>query len=147
MKVFYSDSDDILKKELFKRIREDLQKEDGRVLLVVPAQSTLSVEEEALKEVDPRGFFRLNIISGGKLREDILAREGGSGRTVINTIGRGMLLRRITSRLEGSFKAFSGVSRDPRFIDMAGDFLVQYSAVSSGRRKSPPVYFSYFSLK
>ncbi len=125
MKVFYSDSDDILKKELFKRIREDLQKEDGRVLLVVPAQSTLSVEEEALKEVDPRGFFRLNIISGGKLREDILAREGGSGRTVINTIGRGMLLRRITSRLEGSFKAFSGVSRDPRFIDMAGDFLVQ----------------------
>ena len=29
MKVFYSDSDDILKKELFKRIREDLQKEDG----------------------------------------------------------------------------------------------------------------------
>ena len=125
MKVFYSDSDDILKKELFKRIREDLQKEDGRVLLVVPAQSTLSAEEEALKEVDPRGFFRLNIISGGKLREDILAREGGSGRTVINTIGRGMLLRRITSRLEGSFKAFSGVSRDPRFIDMAGDFLVQ----------------------
>ena len=125
MRVFYSDSDDILKKELFRRIREDLRKEGGRVLLVVPAQSTLSMEEEALKEVDPRGFFRLNIISGGKLREDILAHEGGSGRTVINTIGRSMLLRRIASQLEGSLKAFSGVSRDPRFIDMAGDFIVQ----------------------
>ncbi|MBR5731235.1 MAG: hypothetical protein IKX89_04760, partial [Firmicutes bacterium] len=124
MKVFYSESDEILKKELFKRIREDLEK-GGRVLLVVPAQSTLSMEEEALKEVDPRGFFRLNIISGGKLREDILAHEGGSGRTVINTIGRSMLLRRIASQLKGSLKAFSGVSKDPRFIDMAGDFIVQ----------------------
>ena len=127
MKVFYSENDDALRRELFSRIRKDMEDGPafGSVLLVVPAQMTLSMEEEALASVDPRGFFRLNIVSGGKLRQDILEKTGGSGRVAIDTIGRKMLLRRVINKVKGELTAFQGICLDPGFLDMAGDFLVQ----------------------
>ena len=127
MKVFYSSSDESVRRELFQRIKTDLTDgpASGSVLLVVPAQITLSMEEEALERVDGRGFLRLNIVSGGKLREDILAKTGGSGRVAINTIGRKMILRRVINSVKPQLGAFQGVCADPRFLDMAGDFLVQ----------------------
>ena len=127
MKVFYAETEAAVRRELFGRIKRDLEggPADGSVLLVVPAQITLSMEEEALDRVDNRGFLRLNIVSGGKLREDILAKTGGSGRVAINTIGRKMILRRVINSVKSELTAFSGVCSDPRFLDMAGDFLVQ----------------------
>ena len=128
MKVFYTDRDGQLREELFRRIKSDLARVPSdleRVLLVVPAQSTLSAEEDALSHIGGKGTFTLNVISGEKLRQDILRETGGSGRTPINTIGRGMMLRRAVKLHESEFRAFSGVCRDSRFIDMAGDFLVQ----------------------
>ena len=127
MKVFYAENDAAVRKELFGRIKRDLEggPADGSVLLVVPAQITLSMEEEALDRVDPRGFLRLNIVSGGKLREDILAKTGGSGKVAVNTIGRKMILRRVINSVKSELTAFSGVCSDPRFLDLAGDFLVQ----------------------
>ena len=127
MKVFYAENDAAVRRELFGRIKRDLKDgpADGSVLLVVPAQITLSMETEALKSVDPRGFLRLNIVSGGKLRQDILEKTGGSGRVTINTIGRKMLLRRVINNVKSELAAFGGVCSDTRFLDMAGDFLVQ----------------------
>ena len=127
MKVFCAENDAAVRKELFGRIKRDMEDgpADGSVLLVVPAQITLSMEEEALASVDPRGFLRLNIVSGGKLRQDILDKTGGSGKAAINTIGRKMLLRRVINNVKDELTAFKGVCADPRFLDMAGDFLVQ----------------------
>ena len=128
MNVFYCSSDESLKDALFGKIKDDLAKIPTgfeRVLLVVPAQSTLSAEEEAFAHIGGKGFLTLNIVSGEKLRQDILHETGGSGRTAVNTIGRGMILRRAVRANEGSFRAFGGVCRDPHFIDMAGDFIVQ----------------------
>ncbi|MBQ3931921.1 MAG: hypothetical protein II725_06565, partial [Firmicutes bacterium] len=86
MKVFCAENDAAVRRELFGRIKRDLEDgpAGGSVLLVVPAQITLSMEEEALASVDPRGFLRLNIVSGGKLRQDILDKTGGSGKAAIN---------------------------------------------------------------
>ena len=127
MKVFWSPSDSAVRGELFSRIKKDLEDGPayGSVLLVVPAQITLSMEEEALRLVDSRGFLRLNIVSGGKLREDILEKTGGSGKVQIDTIGRKMMLRRVINSVKPELTAFSGVCADPRFLDLAGDFLVQ----------------------
>ena len=97
MNVFYCVSDESLKDALFGKIKDDLAKIPAgfeRVLLVVPAQSTLSAEEEAFAHIGGKGFLTLNIVSGEKLRQDILHETGGSGRTAVNTIGRGMILRR-----------------------------------------------------
>ncbi len=128
MDIFCCSSDAPLKDALFSKIKDDLASIPAkfeRVLLVVPAQSTLLAEEEAFAHIGGKGFLTLNIVSGEKLRQDIVHETGGSGRVMINTIGRGMILRRAVRACEGSFRAFGGVCRDPRFIDMAGDLIVQ----------------------
>ena len=128
MDVFCCESDISLKDALFEKIRKDLSNAPAkiaRVLLVVPAQSTLSAEEEAFAHLGGKGFLTLNVVSGEKLRQDIMHETGGSGRTAINTIGRGMILRRAVAACEEQFRAFRGVCRNSRFIDMAGDFIVQ----------------------
>ena len=97
MRIFYTDSDPALRRALFAKIKDDMASVPAsldRVLLVVPAQSTLSAEEAAFEHIGGKGFLTLNVVSGEKLRQDILRTTGGSGRTPISTIGRGMILRR-----------------------------------------------------
>jgi len=128
MRIISCSSDAYLKRALFEKIKEDLAAIPGsfeRVILVVPAQSTLSAEEDAFRFIGGKGFLTLNVVSGEKLRQDILSETGGSGRTPVNTIGRGMILRRAVKACEEDMKAFSGVCRESRFIDMAGDLIVQ----------------------
>ena len=93
MDIFCCSSDALLKDALFSKIKDDLDSIPAkfeRVLLVVPAQSTLLAEEEAFSHIGGKGFLTLNVVSGEKLRQDIMHETGGSGRVMINTIGRGM---------------------------------------------------------
>ena len=89
---------------LFEKIKESLGRIRGgessaeRVLLVVPAQYTLAAEEAAFEKLGTQGLMDLQIVSGNKLREDILKETGRSGRTPINSIGRSMVLRRVASK-------------------------------------------------
>ena len=128
MKVFYTENDAALKKAMFEKIKEDLAKIPGsyaRVILVVPRQSTFSMEEEALDALGGKGFFTLNVVSADKLRGDILRETGGSGRGSVNAIGRSMMLRRAAGRLAPELSVFSGVAKDPGFIALLRDFTVQ----------------------
>ena len=128
MKVYYTEKDADLKHAMFAKIREDLAKIPGpfeRVVLVVPRQSTFSIEEEALDTLGGKGFFTLNVVSADKLRGDIIRQTGGSGRTSVNAIGRGMVLRRAAAKLGPQLSAFSGVCTDPRFTELLRDLTVQ----------------------
>ncbi len=109
---------------LFKRIKENL--DDGKsVVLVVPAQATLSMEKKAFDVLDSEGFLNLHIIRGQKLHEIILNETSRPAETPINTLGRAMLLRKLAADYRDELKSFSSVLTEPGFIDMAGDFLLQ----------------------
>ena len=128
MKIFYTENDAALKRAMFEKIREDLAKIPGsfkRVILVVPRQSTFSLEEEALDALGGKGFFTLNVVSAEKLRGDIIRHTGGSGRVSVNAIGRSMVLRRAAGRLAPQLSVFSGISKDPGFVALLRDFIVQ----------------------
>lgn len=140
MKLICCPKEDELKKALFEHIKSDLDKirnnggfpaENGsgntptQVILIVPAQFTLEAEKAAFEALGGPGFFDLHIMSGNKLREEILNETGGPGVTPINTIGRSMLLRRIAAEKGDSLKAFAKVCKRPEFLDLAADFIVQ----------------------
>ncbi len=115
----------------FEKIGESLARIRGgsgqakQVILIVPAQSTLGSEEAAFEVLGEEGFFDLHIVSGGKLRSDILRETGGPGRTAVDTLGRSMLLRKVARDASRGMAAFSKVARDADFIRLAGDFIVQ----------------------
>ena len=124
MTILKSQQGEELFKLLLNRINDDLDSGEN-VILVVPAQATLLIERGVFDALGKPGFFKLRIIRGQKLHEEILHECGYPGLTAINSIGRSMLLRRIAGEHRNEFSAFSGVYSDSGFIDLAGDFIVQ----------------------
>lgn len=124
LKIISSPQQNSLFDALFTRIKDDLDK-DKSVVLVVPAQATLSMERKAFDALESEGFFNLHIIRGRKLHEIILNETSRPAETPINTIGRAMLLRKLASDRRDELKSFSTVLTEPGFIDMVGDFIVQ----------------------
>ena len=128
MRIIYADRDGELRSSLFKQIKKDMSaipEKFSRVLLVVPRQSSFSVEESAIEAIGGKGFLTLNVVSAEKLRHDILRQTGGSGRVPVNSIGRSMVLRRAAKAAAPQLTAFSGVCRDSRFAEMLTDFVVR----------------------
>ena len=113
------------------RIGEDLEaihtgnSAARQVVLIVPAQFTLEAEEAAFRKFDAKGFFDFHIMSGGRLNLQILKECGSPGTAAVNTLGRTMLLRRITAQRKEEMQAFGSVCGSSEFLKMAGDFLVQ----------------------
>ncbi len=120
-----------LKITMLSRIAADLKAiRDGasqasRVLIVVPAQFTLATERMVFDTLGAPGFFDLHVMSGNKLRQEILRETGGPGKTPINSIGRAMLLRRIIAEKSEMLGVFRDVSNKPEFVSLAADFIVQ----------------------
>lgn len=94
-------------------------------LLVVPAQFTLQAEYKAFEEFGGEGFFDFQIVSGNKLRADVLTQTGAAGYTAVNTLGRMMLLRKIAREKAGGLSVFSKVASSTEFLSLAGDMIVQ----------------------
>ena len=107
----------------------------GQVILVVPAQYTLEAEKAAFEALGGEGFWDLHIMSGDKLRQEIFRETGGPGRTVIDSVGRSMLLRRVAKELKGELSAFGSVCDSPDFIDLAADFIVQLKQCGCGKEE------------
>ena len=129
--VLTSPCEEQLRREMYKRIEQTLKdirsgcSSAERVILIVPAQSTLQAEEDGFRYLGGDAFFDFAVMSGAKLRSDIMNETGAPGKTAINTIGRKMLLRRIASKRQKDFVSFGSVCGSESFLDMAGDFIVQ----------------------
>ena len=119
-----------LRREMYNRIKKELEDiragkvSAERVILVVPAQSTLLTEEESFDFLGGEGFIDFAVMSGTKLRSTILDETGHPGRTAIGTVGRKMLLRRIAAKREAELRSYSGVCRTDGFLDIARDFII-----------------------
>ncbi len=124
LKVFEAGSGENLAGLLFNQIDEDLRSGE-KVILVVPAQASLSVEKKAFDILNSSGFFDLRVVRGQKLHDEIMHECGYPGLTPVNAIGRSMLLRRIAVQNKDALGVFSSVSPEDGFIDMSGDFIVR----------------------
>lgn len=116
-----------------KLFNEIMKSKAPQKLLIVPAQLTLSAEEAAFdvlgrqKNGAHRGFFDFHVMSGNKLRSEILGRIGAPKETLIDALGKSMVLRRCASELskKGGLEAFSSVINSDSFLDSAKDFIIQ----------------------
>ncbi len=125
-KIFFSADPKKLRERLFEKIKTDL--EGGRaeaVVLVVPAQFTLTAEEEAFGALGGEGFLDLHVMSGEKLRSIISAELGFSGKTAVTSVGRQMLIGRILRRRESELSEFRSVAKDGGLAELAADLMVQ----------------------
>ncbi len=106
--------------ELFNKIEES---KASLKLLIVPAQLTLSAETAAFNATKKEGFFDLQIMSGNKLRAEILNKTGSPLEIPITTLGRRMILRKCAK--EANLELYSKLCGSDDFLSSAADFIVQ----------------------
>jgi len=96
-------------------------------LLIVPAQLTLSAEQAAFeyfgKGAESFGFFDFHVMSGNKLRAEIIKKTGGPGRTAISNLGRSMILRKCAK--DSELRVYGKMASSPEFLSGAADFIIQ----------------------
>ncbi|NLV70150.1 MAG: hypothetical protein GXY56_04645 [Clostridiales bacterium] len=116
---------------LFERINERLEiiRQNGsqgkRILLVVPAQYTLKAEEAAFSHLRKEGFLDLQIMSGNRLRHQILHETGKPNRVTVNALGRTLLLRSCVRRSGTKLEAFQKIADSPDFLSMTGALIAR----------------------
>jgi len=124
-------NESVLKDAMYNKIEQQLKdihlgrSNAKRIILLVPAQATLKTEEDCFDKLGGDGFFDLLVMSGAKLREEILKETGMYHKTAINTIGRNLILRKLTRENSSSLKSFKTVASEDGFIDMVSDLIVQ----------------------
>ncbi len=96
-----------------------------RIVLLVPAQYTLKAEEAAFFHLKEEGFFDLQVMSGNRLRHQILHETGKPDRVTVNTLGRTLLLRSVVLQSRSSLEAFQKAADSPDFLSMAGAMIAQ----------------------
>ena len=106
-----------------KLLNEIKESKAERKLIIVPAQLTLSAEKALFDGFSAQGFFDIHVMSGNKLRGEILSKTGGPGRTPINTLGRSMILRKCAK--ENELEVYGDLVTSPDFLASVGDFIVQ----------------------
>ncbi len=94
-----------------------------RVLLIVPAQTTMKAEQEAFARLGDQGFLDLHIMSGNRLIQQILRECGGPGLTPVSSLGKSLLMRRTAARNASMLSCYGKLVSDRGFIDMAGKFM------------------------
>lgn len=111
-------------KELFEKVKASSA---SCKLIIVPAQLTLSAEQAVFDALGGDGFFDIQVMSGNKLRAEILKRVGGPGRTMINALGRSMILRKCARELAlaGELAVYGKAAGSEGFLSAAGDYIVQ----------------------
>ncbi|MDD3350772.1 MAG: hypothetical protein PHC40_07985, partial [Eubacteriales bacterium] len=134
LKVYYGRESQDKEGFLFERIAEVLgriDKDQDRVVLIVPDQYTLQAERNAIAYLKVNGLIDLEILSQGRLADRILSETGGSARVPIDKQGRQMLLSKILSEESQHLNVFQGMERFSSFVGMTNDLISemkQYNA-------------------
>ncbi|MBR5925916.1 MAG: hypothetical protein IKZ78_01010, partial [Firmicutes bacterium] len=94
-------------------------------MLIVPAQLTLSAEQAAFDYSKKDVFFDFHVMSGNKLRSEILSKTEAPGKTPISSLGRQMMLRSIAKSIAPELKTYQASAASSDFLKYVGDFIVQ----------------------
>ncbi|MDI9506288.1 MAG: hypothetical protein GX246_01350 [Clostridiales bacterium] len=82
-----------LRTAVLDRLREVLAPASAKsAVLLVPDHYTLQAEIDVLSEISGEGFFRLQVLSPGRLYQRVFQRAGAPGQTRIDEQGRVMLM-------------------------------------------------------
>ncbi len=119
LQIFYGRES--IEKEKF--IYEDIQKNPGRTIVIVPDQYTLEAEKQAFLFLHAESMMDVEIIGMSRLGSRLLSQQGGGSKTFIDKYGRHMLLTQIAGKCEDKLQVFKGSLRKPAFIEMTNNFI------------------------
>lgn len=99
------------------------EKKDRRILLLVPDQSTLETERQAFFYLKAQGLMNVEVMSLSRLGTKVLSQTGGPGKTMINDLGKAMLLRKVAAECKDHLQVYPSQCEKQAFLEMLGDLI------------------------
>ncbi|MDX9871806.1 MAG: helicase-exonuclease AddAB subunit AddB [Clostridia bacterium] len=99
--------------EIAARHREDPQK---TLIYLVPEQATFYTEKNLLEDSGLAGTMRVQVLSFQRLAWRVLQETGGGVHTLLNEVGKSLIVRRLLDQDRNEYKAFARVMDTPGFI-------------------------------
>ena len=113
--------------------RENIDKErflyehvSGETLILVPNQYTLVAEEQAIRYLDTKCLFDVEVLSMNRLGLRVLTEQGLESTRMLDQYGRFMLLNRIIKSHKDDLNTFANSVGKLTFASMVNDFISNF---------------------
>ena len=113
--------------------RENIDKErfiyesiQGEALVIVPNQYTLVAEEQALKYLNKKCLYDVEILSMNRLGLRVLQEQGKESARMLDKYGRFMLLSKIIKNHRDELNIFAKSAGKTGFTNMMSDFISSF---------------------
>jgi ATP-dependent helicase/nuclease subunit B len=104
---------------LMSRLREELERGNERVIVLVPEQITLQTELDIVDSLDINGTFAIQVMSPAKLYTRVFEAAGEPDGVPVDERGRALLLGAALKDLGNQLKWYAGVADRPGFVSKA----------------------------
>lgn len=95
----------------------------GSLILVVPEQFTLQAERDIIDYLGVSGTLQLEVLSISRLASRVFNQAGGRTRTLINELGRGMVLRKVIDENLNHLGVYRTIAHQPGFVQKFAELL------------------------
>ncbi|MGL5149108.1 MAG: helicase-exonuclease AddAB subunit AddB, partial [Clostridium sp.] len=101
-------------------------KEDNKLILLVPEQYTFQTEKNLLSMVGERALLRSDVLSFKRLAHRVFEKCGGRVKDTMNDSGKSMLIYRLLQQRKDDLHYFNKVSREQGFIEIVNKTITEF---------------------
>ena len=117
LRLIYSMQRSVLRRTCLElAIRQTEQAPDSRVLLVVPEQTKMDMEQDYLAMSRAPGLMQAEVLSFRRLAWRLLGEVGRQPRAPVDPVGRAMLIHRVLHQNKDKLHSFGYLADKPGFI-------------------------------
>ncbi len=120
-------------------LREAAQNPDGRYIMLVPEQASLTVQQELVQRAPGHGLLNVDILTFNRLAYQVFEALGESGGNIIDETGKLMLLRLVVEQVAPELRVLKRNLKKEGFLEELKSViseLVQYNVSPEKLAKS-----------
>ncbi|QUH25644.1 helicase-exonuclease AddAB subunit AddB [Serpentinicella alkaliphila] len=103
-----------------------IEKNERKLILLVPEQYTLQAERDLIQQLDVEGIISAEVLSFTRLAYYVFKEVGGLTKVKIDNLGKSMVLKRIVNELERDLTIYKKAIKQNGFIDKLNDLIKEF---------------------
>jgi ATP-dependent nuclease, subunit B len=114
-------------------VAESMKFPEKKYMVIVPEQFTMQIQE-ALVNMHPRGgIMNIDVLSFGRLAFRVMEENGKNTRTILDDVGKSLILRKIANDCEKDLRVLGGNIRKTGYISVIKSMISEFTQYNIGQ--------------
>ncbi|MDF2699978.1 MAG: hypothetical protein K0Q49_1534 [Haloplasmataceae bacterium] len=100
------------------------------IILFVPEQMSFQAEYEIAKQLDSKGYTKLQVFSFKRLAHRIFLEVGGANRVFLNDMAIEMMISKIIEENKTKFKVYNKLTNNLNFVSLIHEIISEFKSFS-----------------